>query len=475
MSKTHTTLLLFFSFFAFVLQAQEFRLKPGEVFDTIPVAGTEESYSVYLPTSYESKGKWPVLLVFNLEGEGLSDLKTLIPAAEKEGYLLAFSHQVQDSLSITDNVLVTDRMMESLKILLPVHLGRFYTYGKGIHARFANLVPVLLKDVEGVISDGAGLANQQLLNAKNPFHFIGIVRPDDFNYGPMLQDASRLKRLKFRNQLILENQTDPSTEKERHLNLVSGAMRMLSLSAMKDNYLARDSLFIDRSYQMASAEFQELYRKGQAHRAVQHLENWMISFRGLRSLEEWESQSKVWKKTKTYRTQKREEESAFFKENVLKDDFVFYLQEDMEITNFNNLGWWNAQLSDLQEFMASPNQSRSEMGFRLRSFVSALVDDSIELLKGDQDAKSYDNYLYLWMLKTITDPDASEAYLKVASLSSYREDYGTALFYLEELLKMGYKDRASLYTIEDTALLRITPEFNALIGKYFKESRYEPK
>ena len=475
MSKKHTTLLFVFSIWIMGLQAQEYRLKSGQVFDTIPVEGTTESYSIYLPESYQQEVKWPIMLVFNLQGEAKNDLNHLIPAAEKEGFLLAYSHQVRDSLSITDNILVTDRMIESLKTLFSVHLDRFYTYGKGVNARFANLVPVLLKDVAGVISDGAGLANQQLLNSKNPFHFIGIVRSDNFNYPPMLEDASRLRKLKFRNQLLLEPTVPDQKRETEHLQTIEIALRMFHLAAMKDDNIALDSVVVEQSYQKASAQLQKQYSQGEAQRAVQWLEAWTSAFEGLRPMEEWESQAKTWKRTKAYRTQKREEQAAFFKENVLKDDFVFYLQEDMEITNFNNLGWWNAQMSDLNEFASGTNKQRREMGLRLQSFVNALVEDSIELMKTEKEAKEFDNYLYLWMLKTLTNPEDSEAYLQVASLSSYREDYGTALFYLEELLKRGYKDRASLYQLEDTALLRITPEFNALIGKYFKETRYEPK
>ena len=78
------------------------------------------------------------------------------------------------------------------------------------------------------------------------------------------------------------------------------------------------------------------------------------------------------------------------------------------------------------------------------------------------------------MLKTITQPEKAENYLKVISNSALLDDYGTALFYLEELLKNGYKDKEKLYTIEHTALLRIAPEFNEIVEKYLKDARYEP-
>lgn len=474
MSKKHSTLLVFTLLILWV-NAQEYRLKPGEVFDSIQVVETDESYSIYLPPNYEPKGKWPVLLIFNLQGEGQKQMQELLSIAATEGYLLASSHQVQDSLSITDNVLITDRMIESMKTLFSIHLGRVYTYGRGVNARFANLVPILLKDVEGVLSDGAGLANRQLLNTKNPFHFIGVVRPDDFNYPLLLQDVARLKKIKFRNQLLVEQVVDSSSQARQHRETLRKALRMFTLAAMDYQFAEKDSLYLQRNYTQATQQIGSLFSQGEAQRALQWMEAWKSAFGEMLSMTEWEEKEKIWKKSRLYKTQRREEETAFFKENILKEDFIYYLQEDMEVTNFNNLGWWNSQVADLKGFIQSPVQRRSEMGYRLIHFVNALVDDSIDLLKQEGEAKEFDEFLYLWMLKTLTAPDKAEGYLKVASLSSYREDYGTALFYLEELLKSGYKDRNRLYAIEDTALLRIMPEFNALINKYFKDSRYQPK
>ncbi|RUA19040.1 MAG: alpha/beta hydrolase, partial [Flavobacteriia bacterium] len=47
------------------------------------------------------------------------------------------------------------------------------------------------------------------------------------------------------------------------------------------------------------------------------------------------------------------------------------------------------------------------------------------------------------------------------------------LFYLEEALKNGFKDKEKLYGLEGTALLRITPEFNELVSNYLKDALYE--
>jgi hypothetical protein len=112
------------------------------------------------------------------------------------------------------------------------------------------------------------------------------------------------------------------------------------------------------------------------------------------------------------------------------------------------------------------------MGNRLLGFVNALAADNIEMVQTneviDQDALAF-----LYMLKTILEPNNFEFYLKTVSLSAKNEDFGTALFYLEEALKKGFKDKEKLYGLEHTALLRITPEFNTLVSKYLKDALYD--
>jgi hypothetical protein len=112
------------------------------------------------------------------------------------------------------------------------------------------------------------------------------------------------------------------------------------------------------------------------------------------------------------------------------------------------------------------------MGRRLNGFVNPLIADNIDMVNAesvvDEEALNF-----LWMLKTIVAPKSYDAYLKVISLNAKVEDYGTALFYLEELLKNGYTNREELYSLEHTAIFRLSPEFNKIVAQYLKESRYE--
>lgn len=129
-------------------------------------------------------------------------------------------------------------------------------------------------------------------------------------------------------------------------------------------------------------------------------------------------------------------------------------------------------MDELKKHKKSANIFQRQMGIRLEGYLNALIADNIDMVNAhsplDEEALNF-----LWMLKTITAPEDYSGYLKVISLNAKVEDFGTALFYLEELLKIGYDNVDELYALENTALLRITPEFNALVDKYLKKARYD--
>jgi hypothetical protein len=128
-------------------------------------------------------------------------------------------------------------------------------------------------------------------------------------------------------------------------------------------------------------------------------------------------------------------------------------------------------MEDLKKYEKSQNVAERQMGKRLYGYVNALVEDTENMLKKEKVVDE-DALLFVFMLKTITDPKGYDSYLEIISLSSKIEDYGTALFYMEELLKNGFTDKETIYNLKHTALLRITPEFNELVTKYLDDARY---
>jgi len=96
------------------LHAQEetFVLMKGIVLDSIQVRDSiTETFALYLPKSFKKSGAWPVLFVMDMQGKGKDALHKFENAAEKQQYILVASNNLRDTLNISDNVLITNRLM----------------------------------------------------------------------------------------------------------------------------------------------------------------------------------------------------------------------------------------------------------------------------------------------------------------------------------------------------------------------------
>ncbi len=468
MKKKYAILFLSAVFLQSAL-AQQLVLKKGTILEALPVNDSvaTDTYSLYLPTNFTTDKKWPLLLIFDLNGKEKQALSMFVQAAEAEGYILA-APQILDSVSLSNSMIKTSKVVQRVANILPIHRSRIYTAGASSGARFANLVPVFIKDVKGVISIGASIANTDLLSVKRPFHFVGMTNKNNYNFTEMLAIKKVLDRFRFPNQvLIYEEQTDWP-----NLDYLKKALQLFTLSSMGKRVIAKDSVYVENAFQEDIAKVNQLKNTRKLLQAEQYMSEMMATYGVHKNLDSLRAVQRDLRRDKIFRGMKRAENAAFFKETLLKEDYQYYIEEDVVTHNFNNLGWWNYQKSEIDKFISGSNRYEKEMGNRLLGYINALAEDNIDIVNSesliDEDALAL-----LYMLKTILEPQNFEFYLKTISLSAKNEDFGTALFYLEEALKNGFKDMDTLYKLENTALLRITPKFNKLVSKYLKDARYD--
>lgn len=462
-------LLLLVLSITFFGSAQQITLKKGAIMDAIPVNDSiSENFALYLPSSFETTKTWPILFVFDMKGRGKQALSMFREAADKQGYILAASNNINDTISLSKNILISGRMISAAYSLLPIKKERSYTGGFSSGARLASILPTFIKEIKGVISCGSSVANQEVLSNKNRFHFIGIVGVEDYNYLPMVNSQKFLNKLKFPNNLLL---FEGGVEWPRS-SYLEKAMEIFTLVAMTKGFEDKDDNFVDASYRKNLKEVSALLSEEKPLLANKLLKEMIRVYRNYEKLDSLKLNLKALRKTKLYKAQNRSQNVAFLREGFVKDEYDYLLEEDILAYNYNNLGWWKYQMDELAKYEKSTNVFEKEMGRRLKSFVNALIADNIDIVKS-QASIDEEALLFLWMVNTITEVQNYASYLKIISLSSKVEDYGTALFYLEELLKAGYSNTKELYALENTALLRIAPEFNELVAKYLKNARYE--
>ncbi|GGW27291.1 alpha/beta hydrolase [Arenibacter certesii] len=449
--------------------AQEFALKKGVVMDSISVKDSiSESFSLFLPTTFNVDKNWPVLFVFDMEGRGKQALGMFREAAEDQGYILASPNNLSDTLSTSQNIMIAGRVFNAVVKLLPIHKNRTYAGGFSEGGQFASMVPLFIRGVSGVVASGAIFPNLEVMDGNQSFYFIGIIGREDFAYENMLATKARFDKLKIPNNLM----TFDGGHKWPESKYFKNAMERWTLSAMAKGHIDKDSLYINNTYKKNLSELGSLINSYKLLEADDFLEGMQDVFGSLRETDTLKTIKKRIKKDKGFKAMRRHESNAMLKESFLKDDYIYYLGEDIATYNYKNIGWWIYQMEELKKYENSKILAEQQMGKRLLGFINALIEDNIDILEADQEI-DYDALSLLWMLKTVTQPMEYSYYLKIISNSARIEDFGTSLFYLEELLKNGYTDKTKLYQLDDTGLLRITPEFNQVVEKYLKKARYE--
>ncbi len=468
MKSIFTILLLALCTSSTALLGQGLTFRKGIITDSVEVnEAPGENFALYLPTSFINSGKWPVIFVFDLEGRGKHALSQFVEAAEKQNYVLAASNNLSDTLPISQNMLIATRMLNHVISFFPIQNDRVYTAGISSGGRLAGIVPAFLKQIEGVVSIGSGVPNLELLNTKNPFYFIGIVGKEDFNYLNMQEASEQLDKMKYPNELLIPSGNTLLPEKAA----LEKAMQLLTLDAMAKGKVSLDTAYVNRLFTADLAQLSDLISKNQLVDAEAFASQMIRVYGSHRDVEMLKNQRKSFLKNNNYRSQRRNRTNDFYTEQTLRYDYEYNLTEDISSLNYENLGWWKFQMEELDKYQEKKVLSERQTGKRLRSYINALVVDYIDIEKAEEPADQQ-AITYLWMLKTITDPLDYAYYLKIISESARIEEFGTAIFYLEELLKNGFKDKDKLYAQPHTALLRITPEFNWLVDKYLKDSRY---
>ncbi len=449
------------------VSAQELSFKKGVVTDSLKVSDTlNESYALFLPSEFTGKNALPVIFVFDGEGRGKSAARLFQLAAEEQDYIIVASNDIGKNQSLEENLFTAVRLVQEVSKSVPMDLRNISFAGFAEGAKIATSLPLIFKESHGVLYVGDQLFNLSLAEGRDPFTAVGVVGNQQVNLGLMEMVGSQLRALDYPGAVyVFEGGLEWPNP-----NLVSSAVGVLTLQAMKMGKRPHDRVLAIQLYHQDLARTDKLIREGNLQIAYYFLEGLIGKYTGILPTGEVRDKLKELKRSKLFRQQRELSQEALDKENRLWNDFMFYYNDDIATANFPNLGWWNYQKLELQKLTEGENKAEAAMAYRLLDLLEKLSKEKlVEVEKVDAPLESR---LLANMLATVFDQKNFEAYKKVISYSTMDNDYPTALFYLEEMLKNGFKDLNALYEIEGTLGLKFSREYNWIIKKYLGKSRY---
>lgn len=448
------------------MAAQEQSFKKGVVIDSLKVSDSlNESFSLYLPRAFKGQKPWPVIFLYDHMGRGKTTAQLFRFAAEEQGYILVSSNNIKAENELVENAQIAGRLITTVTKMLPVDFKQLSTAGSMNGAQVATSIPLIFDNIHGVIAVGKQWINFDLLDKKENFSFVGVVGDEQYTAAAMNFIANELARLQFPSIVY----TYEGNEDWPTLEIIYSAVGSLTLDAMKQKLRPMDPQLVNKLYTSDLARVDQLISLQKLIAANNLLENMKEKYDDVMSISEVRDRQNQLQRSRNFLEQQAEYQKVQNKEGRLMDDFIFYMDEDLRTANFENLGWWNYQKNQLDS-LAQKNDAEAKLAHRLNDFISEMALLSEQEL--EKNRASLESKLLINMIQTIFDPTDFDSYKEIISLSAMDNDFGTALFYLEEMLKHGFEDKDELYNIEGTLGLKLSKEYNWLIEKYLGSARF---
>jgi len=152
----------------------------GVVIQSVPVNhAPSDSFSIYLPKTFDSSNKTPLMVFFDPHGESLKVLNLYKDLANKYGYIIACSKTAFNSLPQAQGIASANNLLADFKKRYRLDESRIILSGFSGAAKIAIEVGCTNSDVDGIVYSGSVT---QWSNLNHPVCFLGIAGKADMNY-----------------------------------------------------------------------------------------------------------------------------------------------------------------------------------------------------------------------------------------------------------------------------------------------------
>jgi len=220
---------------------------------TVP-AIKDQSYALYLPTTYTEKRVWPIIYALDPGARGSMPVEMLREAAEKYGYIVAGSNNSRNGPGKIQFEAM-NAMWGDTHQRFRIDDKRVYLTGFSGGARAATMIAFGCGTcAAGIIAHGAGFLQQMPPSKDIKYSYFAAIGTRDYNYPELVQLAEKLDDLHLPNRLRRYDGVHQWATPEVWME----AVEWMELRAMKEGRRPLDASFVDgfreRGLQRAAAE-----------------------------------------------------------------------------------------------------------------------------------------------------------------------------------------------------------------------------
>ena len=226
-------------FLAAVGSAQE-KPEAGKIAERVTcIRNPEQSYAVFLPSTYSEARSWPVVFAFDPGARGNIPVELMKEAAERYGYLVLGSNNSRNGgWRIASEA--ADAMLLDAQQRFNVDLKRIYFAGFSGGARVASQLAQLCKCAAGVLLSGAGFSQHSSPQKETAFSVFSAAGLLDFNYPELITLQDKLEQAGYPHWLrVFDGQHEWAPA-----GVMNEAFAWFRVQSMREKREPRDEQFI---------------------------------------------------------------------------------------------------------------------------------------------------------------------------------------------------------------------------------------
>jgi hypothetical protein len=399
------------------------------------------NFSYYLPKSFAKDKKYPVLLLFDPQGEAHFALEKYTPAADQFEFILMSTNSIKNGLDGETAGHVMQSLLGSIDNQLPVDLNRVYVGGFSGGARYAALLAMSGSGIQGLIVAGAGFPAETWKNL-SPSVVIATANDGDMNLSEILaldeiKDKGQLGRI-----LIMR---DKGKHEWPSLAKMQEALAIFTAFAVRDS-IENDKKKLDLVLSYYDSLDRTNYCSSSKIHKILFYERIIKALAYQKDIDKYAKAYASMIQSAAYQSEKNTEQNFIKEELGIKNSYYAAMGS-------KDTSWW---YNEMQQFNASiqietSNLKRSQL-MRIRIGLSLMCYMNLDkTMKANSNQDAY----YLSVLYRNIDPENKEAWFLAAVMEARSGNKSRVIDFLNTAGKKGFNERTRLNQ---------TTEFNSMLG-----------
>lgn len=397
---------------------------PGRLLTMQPISSAPDiHYAAYFPVCYNENRKFPILLLFDPQGDPVLPLRKYQTLADELGYILMGSHESKNGLGARQTADIFMALAAQARALPKADTNLIYAGGFSGGGRVAAMLGLAPLRIRGILTCGAGISSGAWFGVP-PYVIVSIAGTRDLNLNEVKYFTTQKKELLSRYfKIYFEG---------GHSWPPAGEMKMAMLTfqrlAITDGLSERNAEVIQ-----AGNEWQEEYIS-KIRQPVIKAEAYYTMLRNSEGLMDIASLAKRYREIVN---------SADYKNAVVLEKKLEAEEDNLRLNLQNAIFtkdtlWWQATRKSVFDTIAfAANKPRIAMVSRVQGFLSLLIystlTQSIRALHQEQNN-------YLSALYRIVDPANSEAWYLSAVVAAQQQQPDRAAGFLDQAVTCGFND-----------------------------------